>query len=65
MSKFDTSKAGLLHTPEYLISLAKQLREEANRAEARAKNLESGNEKVGCTPGCWNTLSTCIYVQPL
>lgn len=57
--------AGILHRPDALRSLAKQLREEADRAEARADGLEKGVQKVGCAPGCWNTLSTCIYVQPL
>jgi len=56
---------GLLHQPEYLQGLARQLREEADRAEARAKRLSSGEEKVGCESGCWNVLSTCIQVQPL
>jgi hypothetical protein len=56
---------GILHDPEKLKSLAKQLREEAHRAEARAAELESGKATAGCQPGCWNVLSTCIYVQPL
>ncbi|MBK1622882.1 MULTISPECIES: hypothetical protein [Hyphomicrobiales] len=59
------TEAGHLHQPDYLRGLAKQLREEADRAEARAKNLETGKEAVGCDPGCWNVLSTCIQVQPL
>lgn len=56
--------AGHLHQPDYLRGLANQLRDEADRAEARAKRLETGAEQVGCEPGCWNTLSTCIVVQP-
>jgi hypothetical protein len=58
-------KAGHLHQPDYLRGLATQLRAEAEHAEARAKRLESGEEKVGCAPGCWNVMSTCIAVQPL
>lgn len=58
-------KPGLLHTPEYLNGLAEQLRLEADRAEARAKRLQSGEEKASCGSGCWNILSTCIQVQPL
>lgn len=57
--------AGHLHQPEYLRGLATQLRAEADRAEARASRLSSGEEAVGCEPGCWNILSTCIQVQPL
>lgn len=59
------TKAGHLHQPEYLEGLAQQLRAEADRCEARAKRLTSGEEEVGCSPGCWNVLSTCIQVQPL
>jgi hypothetical protein len=59
------NKPGILHTPEHLRGLAKQLRDEADRAEARASNLESGKEAVGCASGCWNVLSTCIKIQPL
>ena len=59
----DEPKAGLLHQPEALKSLAKQLREEADRAEARAKALEKGTAKAMCEPGCWNCYSTCIAVQ--
>ncbi|WP_026379724.1 hypothetical protein [Afifella pfennigii] len=58
-------QAGHLHQPDYLRGLAKQLRDEADRAEARAKRLESGQEKASCESGCWNVLSTCIKVQPL
>jgi len=58
-------KVGLLHQKDALKSLAKQLREEADRAEARAKRLEEGVEKVGCESGCWNLLSTCIQIQPI
>lgn len=58
-------KGGLLHDPETLRSLAKQLREEADRAEAKAEKLAKGVEAVGCAPGCWQILSTCIYIQPL
>jgi len=57
--------AGHLHQPEYLQGLAEQLRLEADRAEARAKRLSSGEEKASCGAGCWNILSTCIQVQPL
>jgi len=57
--------AGHLHQPEYLQGLAEQLRQEADRAEARAKRLSSGDEKASCASGCWNILSTCIQVQPL
>ncbi len=56
---------GLLHDPKALHGLAKQLRSEADRAEARAKKLEAGDLKASCLPGCWNSLSTCIYIQPL
>ena len=56
---------GHLHEPEYLNGLAHQLREEADRAEARAKRLVAGDESASCAPGCWNILSTCIQVQPL
>lgn len=56
-------KPGLLHDPETLKSLAKQLREEADRAEARAEKLKSGEMEVGCAQGCWNTLSTCVYIE--
>jgi hypothetical protein len=56
---------GILHDPEKLKSLAKQLREEAARAEARAANIQSGKTAKGCDPGCWNILSTCIQIQPL
>lgn len=59
------NKPGLLHEPEHLRSLANQLRAEASRCEARASRLERGEEAVGCSPGCWNVLSTCIQVQPL
>lgn len=61
----DTNKAGYLHTPEHLMSLAQQLRSEADRAEARAKRLTDGSEKVSCEAGCWNIMSTCIKIQPL
>lgn len=57
-------KPGLLHDPEYLKGLAKQLRTEADRAEARAKRLQSGQEQVSCLPGCWNSLTTCFFIQP-
>lgn len=60
-----SNEAGHLHSPDYLRGLAKQLRDEADRAEARASRLESGAEKVACDPGCWNVLSTCIQIQPL
>jgi len=60
-----SEKPGLLHTPEILRGLAQQLRSEADRAEARAKRLETGAERVGCEPGCWNILSTCVMVQPI
>jgi hypothetical protein len=56
---------GIFHNPEYLKGLAKQLREEAARAEARASKIESGAMAVGCASGCWNVLSTCIAIQPL
>lgn len=58
-------KAGVLHQPEYLRALAVQLREEANRAEARAARLASGAEKASCESGCFNLVSTCIKIQPL
>ena len=60
----DEPKAGLLHQPEALESLAKQLREEADRAEARAKALERGTAKAEyCSgAGCWTLLSTCIML---
>ena len=56
---------GHLHQPDYLQGLAQQLRAEADRAEARAKRLASGEENASCESGCWNILSTCIQVQPL
>ncbi|PVX28754.1 hypothetical protein [Sphingomonas pokkalii] len=59
------STPGHLHTPAYLEGLATQLRAEADRAEARAKRLKTGEELAGCEPGCWNILSTCIQIQPL
>ncbi len=61
----NSGKPGILHTPDYLKSLAEQLRSEATRAEARAARLERGKEKVGCDPGCWNVMSTCIAIQPI
>lgn len=60
-----TEKVGLLHDQEYLKGLAKQLRIEADRAEARAEKLTSGEMEVGCASGCWNILSTCIKIQEL
>jgi hypothetical protein len=59
------TKPGLTHQPDYLRGLATQLRQEADRAEARAHRLESGHEAASCEAGCWNVLSTCIAVQPL
>lgn len=61
----DKNKPGFLHTPEHLMSLAKQLRSEADRAEARAERLTNGSEEPECKPGCWNIQSTCIKIQPL
>ncbi len=60
-----SEKAGLLHTPDYLRGMAEQFRLEADRADARAAALESGEMEVSCGSGCWNILSTCIQVQPL
>lgn len=60
-----TVKPGLLHDPETLTSLAKQLRSEADRMEARAQKLKTGEEKVGCAQGCWATLSACVYITPM
>ena len=65
MTEKETETAGLLHQPEALRALAKQLREEAERAEARAEQLKSGQMKARCAPGCWNILSTCVWIQPL
>jgi hypothetical protein len=65
MAEKPEEKAGVLHQQDALASLAEQLRKEAERAEARARRLRSGEEKVSCAPGCWNILSTCIMVEPL
>ncbi|MEY9101450.1 hypothetical protein ABIA24_004423 [Sinorhizobium fredii] len=61
----EEQKPGLLHQPDFLLSLAAQLRSEAVRAEARALRLRDGIEKAGCDSGCWNLLSTCIQLQPI
>ncbi len=58
------NKAGMLHTPESLHSLAAQLREEADRCDARAKNIDQGFMEISCNPGCWQLLSSCIFVEP-
>ena len=58
-------KVGILHDPESLKGLAEQLRDEANRAEARAELLSSGKMKPTCESGCFNILSTCMYIQPI
>ena len=60
-----SENAGLLHQPEVLRSLAAQLRAEAERAEARAERLATGKESVGCTQGCWNIFSQCVWLTPL
>lgn len=56
---------GHLHDPEYLKALAERLRVEASRADARAERVRTGVEAAGCAPGCWNILSSCIFIQPL
>ena len=55
----------ILHDPEKLRSLAKQLREEADRAEVKAKGIEDKTIEKRCPSGCWNVLSTCVRVEPL
>lgn len=65
MTEKPEEKAGVLHQQDALASLAAQLRKEAERAEARARKLHTGEVKVSCNPGCWNILSTCIMIEPL
>lgn len=54
---------GIMHDPEKMKGLAQHLREQADKLEAQAEKLK-GQKFGGCAPGCWNTFSTCQYVQP-
>jgi hypothetical protein len=61
-----TDGKSMLNDPETLKGLAKQLRTEAERAEAMAEKIEKeglATPEPHVPPGCWVIIHQCFAIQ--